>query len=270
MDCPGELRISCLADCFSRIARPSPLSASLRRPDVMVYGAIEMVDSDDGFARVRSRTGQRLGRAIAQGLVRPLLVIMPKSDLNGLAQGILAVEDELAEDEMFEGLDEPLDVAILPRLSTRREPHVQSGVGKHLPEMFGEYRVMIHLDRRSFCQLQESDLGHGQIACALRHPRLGRMLGDASQDGLTGLSVNGQQDVEAADATGIDDDRLCKVDGDIGRRLDRHLQVVVPTSPSIGCWRDAVATQDIADSPSVEVVAQRQAMPLTLCGVTQL
>jgi len=87
------------------------------------------------------------------------------------------------------------------------------------------------------------------------------MLSDTNQDGFTGLNMNGQQDIEAADATGIDDDRLRKVDGDIGQRLDRHLQIVVPTSPSVGRRRDAVATQDVADSPSVEIVAQRQERP---------
>ncbi len=83
----------------------------------MVDGTVETVDSDDGFAEVWGGTRRRHGRAIIQGLVRSLLVIVPIPDRDGFAHGIFPEEDELAENEILEGLDESLDVAILPGLT---------------------------------------------------------------------------------------------------------------------------------------------------------
>lgn len=84
-----------------------------------MYGTVEMVDSDDGFAHVwgRSRRIYAYGRSVAQGLMGALFVVVPDRHRDGVAQGVLAPAEDLAQDEILEGLDEPLDVAILPRLA---------------------------------------------------------------------------------------------------------------------------------------------------------
>lgn len=61
-----------------------------------MYGTIEMVDSDDGFAHVRGRAGRRCGRAVPQGLVGALFVIVSNAHHDGFAQGVLAPAEDLA------------------------------------------------------------------------------------------------------------------------------------------------------------------------------